>query len=95
MIKQQVSVKYLGVLIDCHLLWKDHIIYMHIHQISSKLSRGIGLLGKIKRYVDVEILVQLYHVTIFPFLSYGCIVWGNSYDHNIKPLQRIKKKVIQ
>lgn len=55
----------------------------------------IGLLGEIKCYVDVELLVQLLdHVIIFPFLSYGCIVWGNSYDHNIKPLQRIKKKVI-
>ena len=24
-----------------------------------------------------------------------CIVWGNTYDHNIKPLQRMQKKVIR
>ena len=86
-INQSKSVKYLGILIDCHLNWKDHI-----QQISKKISRGIGVLCKIRHYVDVKILVQLYHVIIFPFLSYSCIVWGNTYDNNIKPLLRIFKR---
>ena len=50
---------------------------------------------KITHYVDVKILVQLYHAIISPFLSYSCIVWGNTYDHNIKPLLRIQKKAIR
>ena len=40
-------------------------------------------------------LVQLYHAIILPFFSYCCIVWGNTYDHNIKPLERMQKKAIR
>ena len=32
-----------------------------------KISRGIGVLCKIRHYVNVKILVQLYHATILPF----------------------------
>jgi len=35
------------------------------------------------------------HAIILPFLSYGCIVWGNTYVHNIKPLQIIQRKAIR
>ena len=37
----------------------------------------------------------LCHAIILPFLSYGCIVWGNTYDHNTKPLQIIQRKAIR
>ena len=87
-INEHKSVKYLGILIDCHLNWKEHI-----QQLSKKISRGIGVLCKIRHYVNVKILAQLYHAIIL--FSYCCIVWGNTYDHNIKPLQRMQKKVIR
>ena len=89
-INQQKSVKYLGVLIDCHLNWKEQI-----QQISKKY------LGVLVSYLRLDILlirktlVQLYHAIILPFLSYGYIVWGNTYDHNIKPLQIIQRKTIR
>ena len=91
-INQQKSVKYLGILIDCHLNWKEQI-----QQISKKKkkSRVIGVLRKMRHFVDTKTLVQLYQAIIFPFLSYGCIVWGNTYDHNIKPLQMIQRKTIR
>ena len=90
-INQQKSVKYLGIVIDCHLNWKEQI-----QQISKKISMGIGVLCKIRHFVDTKTLVQLYHDIILPFLSYGCcIVWGNTYDHNIKPLQVIQRKAIR
>ena len=89
-INEHKSVKYLGIRIDCHLNWKEHI-----QQLSKKISRGIGVLCKIRHHVNVKILVQLYHAIILPFFSYCCIVWGNTYDHNIEPLQRMQKKVIR
>ena len=61
-INEHKSVKYLGILIDCHLNWKEHI-----QQLSKKISRGIGVLCKIRHYVNVKILVQLYHAIILPF----------------------------
>ena len=49
-INEHKSVKYLGILIDCHLNWNEH---------KKKISRGIGVLCKIRHYVKVKILVQL------------------------------------
>ena len=89
-INQQKSVKYLGILIDCHLTCKEQI-----QQISKKIPRGIGVLSKSRQIVEMKTLVQLYHAIILPFLSYGCIVWGNIYDHNFKPLQIIQRKAIR
>ena len=41
------SVKYLGIYIDCHFNWK-----VHQTEISSKLSRAIGMLCKIRHFVN-------------------------------------------
>ena len=67
-INQHKSVKYLGILIDCHLNWKEHI-----RQISQKISRGIGILCKIRHYVDVKILVHLpcHYSSFFLILLYS------------------------
>ena len=90
-INQQKSVKYLGILIDCHLNWKEQI-----QQISKNIPRGIVVLCKIRHFVDTKTLVQLYHAIILPFfLLWLYIVWGNTYDQNIKPLQTIQSKAIR
>ena len=88
-INQQKSVKYLSILIDSNLNWKEQI-----QQISKKY------LGVLMSYVRSDILligkqVQLYHAIILPFFSYGCIVWSNTYDHNIKRLQIIQRQAIR
>ena len=59
------------------------------------MSRGIGVISKSRQIVEMKTLVQLYHAIILPFLSYGCIIWGNTYDHNFKPLQIIQRKAIR
>ena len=65
------------------------------NKFQKKISRDIGVLRKIRHFVDTKTLVQLYHAIILPFFSYGCIVWGNTYDHNIKPLQIIQRKAMR
>lgn len=58
-------------------------------------KKYLEVLCKIRHYVNVKILVQFYHTIILPFFSNCCIVWGNTYNHNIKPLLRMQKKVIR
>ena len=88
-IKQVTSIKYLGVLLDCHLNWKDHV--QHI----CKISRSIGILCKIRYFVDIDTRIQLYYAIIYPFLTFSCLVWGNTYISNIKPLEILQKKAIR
>ena len=53
-INQQKSVKYLGIFIDCHLNWKEQI-----QQISKKISRGIGVLSKIRHFVLTKAMMKV------------------------------------
>ena len=50
-VKQEKIIKYLGIFIDSHLSWKTHILH-----ISKKVSRGIGVLSKLRHFTNTEIL---------------------------------------
>ena len=41
--------KFLGVVIDCHLSWSKHINY-----IKTKVSKGIGIINRIKKIINKE-----------------------------------------
>ena len=50
-----------------------------------KVRRGIGILSKIHHYVTKDILISLYYTLIYPFLTYGLIAWGNTYNTTLHP----------
>jgi hypothetical protein len=61
-------VKYLGVIIDCHLTWKAHEM-----ELNSKLSRAFGMLCKIRHFVNHEIhcMILLWHFFIYPHVWFS------------------------
>ena len=46
-IEPSTHVKYLGILIDSFLNWN-----FHIDELSTKLSCAVGMLAKIRRYIN-------------------------------------------
>ena len=60
------SVKYLGVLIDEHLLWNKQVA-----QIKMRLNRAIGMLSKLRRNANFYILKTAYHSLFEWHLQYG------------------------
>ena len=64
-------VKYLGVLIDSHLSWRYHIEY-----ISSKISKGVGIIARLRHFVPTSTLLKLYRSLIEPYISYGLTAWA-------------------
>ena len=61
-----------------------------------KIKRNIGLISKLRYYVNTDTLIGLYYALIYPFLTYSLIVWGNTYDHsNIKPLYLLQKRAVR
>ena len=79
-------IKYLGVLIDDKLTFKQHI-----SAVSKKICRTIGLMYKLRHYVSKNILVMLYYSLIHPFSIYAVPVWGNAnvtYLNSIHILQK-------
>ena len=67
------NVKYLGILIDPHLTWN-----FHIDDLSRKLSRAIGMLAKIRHYVQIQTLKMIYYGIFSSLLLYGAQIWGQS-----------------
>ena len=48
----------------------------HISELYLKLSKTVGVLSKVRNFVDSDILLMLYCSLIFPFLTYRVHVWG-------------------
>ena len=89
-IDQVYSTKFLGVIINSNLTWHDHI-----KAISNKVSKSIGLLLKIRKYVPNDVLLTLYHTLIEPYFSYCNIIWGTHHSKYLDQLFVKQKKAIR
>ena len=70
--------KYLGVTINQHLTWHDHI-----DQIQRKVSKRLGVLLRIKHLLPAYARNIYVMTMVIPILEYASIVWG---DKNNKVL---------
>ena len=66
-----------------------------VELIAKKIRRSIGILSKLRNHVDINILFKLYHALIYPFLTYGIIIWGNTYESTLKPIFILQKKAMR
>ena len=84
------SVKYLGILIDSHLKW-DH----HVDSLAPKLSRAVGMLSKLRHFLDKNTLRSVYFAVFSSIMSYGSIIWGNNQNKFIKRVCGLQDKAIR
>ena len=63
-LEKSTCVKYLGVYIDCHLTWYNHIDYA-----CGKISKNVNIMVKLKHYVSKASLTSLYYSRIYPYLT--------------------------
>ena len=89
LIKKSVT-KYLGVLIDEKLTWKDQIT-----SVNMKLRKGIGMLSKVKDYVMNSTLKTLYYAFIYPYLDYNIINWSSAAPTNLACVIISNKKAVR
>ena len=82
-------VKYLGILIDCHLTWNVHTV-----ELKTKLSRAVGMLSKIRHYVKIETLINIYYGIFSSLMRYGSQIWGQL-NSAVKKIQVIQNKAIR
>ena len=84
------SSKFLGFIIDNKLSWKEHNLYS-----SKTVSRNNGIINKLKMSFPKYISKSLYSTLILPYLNYGILAWGNSFNHQLDILLILQKRVIQ
>ncbi len=89
-IEQKPNVKFLGITIDEHLKWKDHIACT-----KNKISKIVYRLKMVKNTLPQKSLKILYETLVQPHLDYGITFWGATHEIHIKQLSILQKKIIR
>ena len=82
--------KYLGIYFDKHLSWKKQIEY-----VKQRISRGIGILYKLRHMIPQHLLKNIYYALLYPYITYGIINWGCAYKSNLDPVEKAMKKIVR
>ena len=86
-LKRVVKFSYLGVGLDENLSWKDHVEY-----VSSKVSRRLGLLSRIRSCLTLEASKQVYTSLLHPLFDYADVAWQGISEGCCKELHRLQNR---
>ena len=84
-IAQVKTMTYLGLEIDEHLSWNDHV-----NKVCKTLCFKITKLARLCKTLPKEILVKIYNSTIQTSIDYVISVWGCTSQTNINKIQRLQ-----
>ena len=84
------SIKYLDVIVDHKLNWIDHITY-----VKNKISKGIGIMYKARRYLNKGSLKNIYYNYIYPYFIYCIELLGSAANCHLNSLFLLQKKIIR
>ena len=84
--------KSLGVYIDKHLAWHDHI-----DKLCKKVASAIGALKRVRSFITIDASTQIYKSLIQPHFDYCCTVWdglGETLSTRLQKLQNRAARVV-
>ena len=81
--------KYLGITIDETLSWVPHL-----NELKRRLSRVLGILYRLRFYLNFKDLCGVYYALFHSILNYGNIVWGHCSLNKTKGLLSIQRRAI-
>ena len=84
------NTRFLGVLVDDKLNFKDHIAH-----IRKKIVKGIYVLGRAKKFFDEITIKDLYYAFIHPYFNYCIDVWGSTCSTYFTPLVKLQKRAMR
>lgn len=87
---QVSSTKFLGIIIDESLSWREQI-----YCVSKKIYKSIGIIRKISLLVSKQCLLTLYYSLIYPHLSYCNIVWGSTFTTTLKKILILQNRFVR
>ena len=83
-------VKYLGVLLDSNLSWK-----FRIDNVALKVSRTVGVVARLRRFVPRTTLLNIYQSLILPYLTNGLAAWGQPAKTHLQKILVLQKRVLR
>ena len=88
MLEQVQVFKYLGLYFDPHLKWKAHI-----DKTTSKISQRLGIVKRIRQYIDQGTMNMLYNAIVLPHIDYCCPIWSTAADKHVNKIQILQNHV--
>ena len=85
-IKRENSIKFLGVIIDENLTWKNHI-----EVVENKISKNIGVLYRASHLLDFKNLLKIYFSFIHVYISYANIAWASTFKTKLQGILKKQK----
>ena len=90
-LKRVDKTKFLGVIIDENLSWKNHI-----DGITKTISRNIGMINKLKFIIPERILHTLYCTLALPYINYhGILIWGKACKTYLEKIHKLQKWAVR
>ena len=87
---EEESSKFLGVILDESLTWKQHINY-----VNKKISKSLFAIKQVKNILNTDSLKTLYFALIQPHINYGILAWGNASTSMLKRTVMLQKRAIR
>ena len=84
---QVESERVLGVYIDSHLTWNEHI-----DTLRRKLLQRLAILARTQKYIPTKYRLLLYNASIKPLFTYCCTIWSNCSQTNLDELIKLQKR---
>ena len=89
-LKQVHSAKFLGVIIDDRLEWKDHI-----QEIYCNLVKYSSIFYKIRNKLSLSTMKNIYFATVHPKLLYGIEIYANTCPSYLDRLITLNNKLLR
>ena len=86
-IKQITEVKLLGLYIDDNLTWKSHCDFL-----SKKISQKLGLFKRLRTFLPLHVISNLYFPLIQSLIDYGITLWGNCAKSYLSLIQKLQNR---
>ena len=67
----------------------------HINTICNKVSKGIGIICKIRHLIPPSILTNLYFTLVHPYFQYCNIVWASNSSLSLSKLSKMRKRAMR
>ena len=82
--------KYLGLIFDNSLSFEPHI-----NNLARKLSKAVGILSKVKVYLNTSALRTLYYALFHCHIQCGIITWSSTYKTHLEKLVTLQNKAVK
>ena len=89
-ITEKDCIKYLGILVDSSLSWKQQV-----SNVSKKISRSIGIMYKLRPYLPLNVMKSIYYSLVYSHLIYAIEVWGAAFKTELNKLFVLQKRAVR